>query len=178
MEKAAAAWKSLPHNQVSDDTLWELTRDWNCYLVTGNGLTLSRDPCNLTGFNLKRDSGLANTRALGIGYEASERKVREKNKVKKRARVIRFSLRLKTHRRLPKSRLVALAADTLPQHNNTVFSERRRITTRAVAKTLLHDLNNYRNDLLPLAFKRLRRLHRLKKINKRNNRAEAKKVKA
>jgi hypothetical protein len=178
MEKAAAAWRSLPHNQVSDETLWELTRDWNCYLLAGQENTFSRDPLNLSGLNLKRDSGLANTRAIGIGYDATDRKVKEKNKVKKRAKVVRFSLRIKTHKRLPKNKLVALSSETLPTNNNNLYSERSRIAARAIAKTLLRDLNNYRRDLIPLAFRKLRRLHRFKGENKRRNRAEAKKVKA
>jgi hypothetical protein len=175
--KAPSAWKSLPYQQVSDDAVWEITRNFNCFLFSNNGLTLSKDPCNLTGLNTKRDSGLANTRAIGIGYETTERKVREK-KAKKKARVVRFSLRVRTHRQIPKKRLVALPAKTLPLHNNTVFAERRRITTRSVAKTLLRDLKNYRSDLLPLAFRRLNKLHRFKRLNKRLNKLEAKKVKA
>jgi hypothetical protein len=175
--KAPSAWKNLPHQQVSDDTLWEMTREWNCYLTYNHRVTLSRDPLNLTGLNLKRDSGLANTRAIGIGYEATDRKVKEK-KAKKRARVIRFTLNVKTHRNLPQKRLVALPAKSLPLHNNTVFAQRRRLTSRSIVKTLQRDLQNYRSDLLPLAFRRLRRLHRFKRANKRQNKAEAKKVKA
>lgn len=175
--KAPSAWKTLPLQQASDDTLWELTRNWNCYLVHNQGLTLSRDPMNLTGLNTKRDSGLANIHAIGIGYEATERKVKEK-KAKKKAKVVRFSLRIRTHRALPKKKTVALPAKSLPLHNNTVYSERRRITARAIVKTLQRDLKTYRKDLLPLAFLRLRKLHKFKKLNKKTNRAEAKKVKA
>lgn len=175
--KASNTWKTLPHQQASDDTVWELTRNWNCYLTQNHGLTLSRDPLNLTGLHTKRDSGIASSKALGIGYETTERKVREK-KAKKKARVVRLSLRVRTHRQLPKKRLVALPAKTLPLHNNSVYAERRRITARAIVKTLQRDLTTYRKDLLPIAFKRLRKLQKFKSNNKRTNRAEAKKVKA
>ncbi len=175
MQKAST-WKTLPLQQTSDDTLWELTRNWNCYLVGDHHTQFSRDPLNLTGLNTKRDSGLANTHALGINYEITERRVREK-KAKKKARVVRFTLNIKTRRQLPKRRCVALPENQVPLHNNTVFSSRRRITARAIVKTLRRDLQNYRRDLLPLAFRRLRRLHRFKKANKAQNRAEAKKAK-
>lgn len=175
--KAVKAWKVLPHQQASDDAIWELTRNWNSFLFSNHGLTLSRDPLNLTGLNTKRDSGLANTHAIGVGIDVNDRKVKEK-KAKKKAKVVRFSLRLRTKRSLPKKRLVALAAKALPQNNNVVYSSRRRITLRAVAKALQRDLVNYRKDLLPLAFKRLRKLNKFKKLNKKQNKADAKKVKA
>src|SRR5690348_345739 len=95
--KAPSAWKELPLQQTSDDSVWELTRNWNCYLFKNHGVTLSHDPCNLTGLNTKRDSGLANTHALGVGFETTERKVKEK-RAKKRARVVRFTLRVRTRR--------------------------------------------------------------------------------
>jgi hypothetical protein len=174
--KSTTAWKTLPTQQVSEDAIWELTRNWNCYLVAGERITLSKDPLNLTGLNTKRDSGLAATRAIGIGFEATERKVKEKKALKK-ARVIRFALRIKTRKLLPKRRLSALPAKSLPLHNNTVFSERRRLTVRAIVKTLQRDLTQYRRDLLPLAFLRLRKLNKFKKLNKRQNKVDAKKVK-
>jgi hypothetical protein len=177
-QEFSGKWKTLPYQQVSDDTIWDLTRRWNCYLVQNHGLTLSRDPLNLTGLNLKRDSGLANTKALGVDTEVSERKVREK-KAKKKARVVRFTLRVKTRRQLPKRRLVALPAKaTEPQSNNLVFSERRRVPARAIVKALQRDLNGYRRDLVPLAIRRLRKLLRYKRKNRKANKAEAKKLKA
>lgn len=175
--KATSAWKTLPLQQTSDDLTWELTRNYNCYLISNQGVTFSRDPLNLTGMNTKRDSGLANTHALGVSYEAVDRKVKEK-KAKKKAKVIRFSLNIKTKRQLPKKRLAALPSKTLPLHNNAVYSARRRITARAIVKTLQRDLKTYRADLLPLAFKKLRKLNKFKRNNKRQNKAEAKKVKA
>jgi len=179
----AKVWKNLPNQQVSDDAIWELTRNHNSYLHTNNGLTVSTDPCNLSGLNTRRDSGLANTRAIGIGFDSYEKRVKEK-KAKKKARVVRFDLRINTHRNLPKRRLVAIPAHpnpkktAPPEHNYAVYSENKRITTRAIAKILLRDLKNYRSDLLPLAFRRLNRLHKFKRLNKRLNKIEAKKVKA
>ena len=134
MQQNSRKWKTLPYSQVSDDTIWEMTRNWNCCL------TLSRDPLNLTDLNLRRDSGLANSKALGVGYETTERKVREK-KAKKNAKVVRFTLRIKTKRQLPKRRLVALPVNpvtktAVPQNNNLVFSERKRFAARAIVKAL------------------------------------------
>jgi large subunit ribosomal protein L28e len=175
MQKAST-WKTLPLEQVTSDALWELTQNYNCYLVKSQGATFSRDPLNLSGLNTKRDSGVANTRAIGIGFEAVDKKVTFK-KAKKTAKVIRFSLKIKTHKALPKSRLVALPAKAVPLHNNTVYSDRRRVTLRSIAKTLQRDLTSYRRDLIPVAFKRLRKLNTFKKQNKFRNRAEDKKAK-
>ena len=177
-QEYSGKWKTLPYQQVSDDTIWDLTRNWNCYLVHNQGLTLSRDPLNLTGLNLKRDSGLANTKALGVDFEATDRKVREK-KAKKKAKVVKFTLRIKTRRQLPKRRLVALPQkQAVPLTNNLVFSERRRVSARAVVKALQRDLTAYRRDLIPLAIRKLRKLIRYKRRNRKANKQEAKKLKA
>jgi hypothetical protein len=177
-QEYSGKWKTLPYQQVSDDTLWDLTRNWNCYLVHNHGLTLSKDPLNLTGLNLKRDSGLANTKALGVDFEASDRKVREK-KAKKKAKVVRFTLRIKTRRQLPKAKLAALPAkQAVPQNNNLVFSERRRVPARAIVKALQRDLTAYRRDLVHLAIRKLRKLIRYKRKNRKANKQEAKKLKA
>lgn len=176
MQKATS-WTTLPYEQATGDLIWELTRDYSCFLIKNTGLTVSTDPMNLSGFNLKRDSGLANTHAIGIGFESTNRRVKEK-KAKKNARVVRFSLRIKTKRRIPKRRLTALPEKTTPHHNNCVYSERRRLTARAIVKTLKRDLTTYRPDLIHLAMLRIRKLHSFKRLNRRTNRAEAKKVKA
>jgi hypothetical protein len=170
-------WKTLPYQQVSEDSLWEITRNYNCYLVKNHRMTFSKDPLNLTGLNTKRDSGIAATHALGIGYEQTERKVREK-KAKKKAKVIRFAFRVKTKKQLSKKKLIALPEKKLPTTNNTVYTDNRRITARAIVKALQRNLSGYRKDLLPLAFRRLRKLNKFKRANKRTNKAEAKKVKA
>lgn len=168
-------WKTLAAEQASPDALWEITRNYTSYLIRAQDLTLSRDPLNLTGLNLKRDSGIANTRAIGIGINAHERKVREK-RAKKKAKVVRFDFRIKTRKNLHKDRLVALKG--VPTSNNTLYSERKRVTARAIVKTLQRDLLNYRADLLPIAIRRLRRLNKFKQANKNQNKAEAKKTKA
>ncbi len=159
-------WKTLPLQQTSEDTLWELTRSWNCYLVNSQGHTFSRDPLNLTGLNTRRDSGLASGHAIGIGHETVQRNMKDKTG-KNKGRAVRFNLRIKTKKQIPKKRLVALKTYQLPLHNNTVFSDRRRLAVRAIVKALQRDLNGYRSDLLPLAFKRLRKLNKFKKANKK-----------
>ncbi len=172
----AKAWKTLPTQQTSDDTLWELTKNWNCYLVKNHGKTFSTDPLNLSGVHTKRDSGLANSHAIGITIDIVDKKVAEKKAKKSVAKVARFALNIKTRKGLQKKRTVALAAKAVPLHNNTVFSSRRRVTLRAIVKALKRDLTTYRKDLLPLAFKRLAKLNKFKKVNKKINRQESKKA--
>jgi hypothetical protein len=167
-------WKTLPLQQCSEDAIWELTRHWNCYLISDQSHTFSRDPLNLTGLNTRRDSGLASTHALGVGHETVQRNFKDKTG-KKKGKVVRFTLRIKTKRQIPKRRLVALKADQLPLHNNTVFSDRRRVGFRAVVKALQRDLTTYRRDLVPIALRRVRRLNRFKLANKQNNRPKKQK---
>ena len=183
MQKAST-WKTLPLEQSSSDFLWELTRNYNSYLVRSQGVVLSRDPLNLTGLNTKRDSGIANTSAIGLGLASVNRKVKEKKekKAKKQASVVRVNLRIKTKRLLPKKRLVQLKVDKKhfsPTSNNLVYGEARGLTLRAVVKALNRNYaKSYRQDLLPVAFRRLRRINKFKKNNKRLNKQDAKKVKA
>ena len=47
-------WKDMLGVQVTEDSLWELTKDYNSYLNHNNGLTISTDPLNLSGLNTKR----------------------------------------------------------------------------------------------------------------------------
>ena len=124
---------TFPRCQVSNDYLWELTRNHSSYLVKARdrNLTLSTDPLNLTGLNTKRDSGIANSSAIGISAETVSRKVVHK-KVKKVAPVVKFRLLVKTRRMLPKKRCVALKAN--PTTNNLVYSEDGRLTTRSIVK--------------------------------------------
>ena len=166
-------WKDMLGVQVTEDSLWELTKDYNSYLNHNNGLTISTDPLNLSGLNTKRDSGIAAPRALGISTETREKNVKEK-KAKKKANVVRINLNIKTKKQIHKSRLVELKAP--PKHNNAVYSSRRNITIRAAVKALKRDLNNYRRDLVPLALKRLNAYRVYKNNNKWANRKEAKKI--
>ena len=86
--------KSLPRNQVSDDLLWAINKKNNCFLRKNQGVTFSLDPTNLSGINLKRDSGVTSQEGIGITPIVSERKIKDK-KVKKRANVTRFDLNVK-----------------------------------------------------------------------------------
>ena len=177
--KGAATWKTLPLQQSSSDFLWELTRDYSSYLVKSQGAVFSRDPLNLTGLNTKRDSGIVNSSAIGLGLASVNKKVKEKKekKAKKQASVVRVNLRIKTKRQLPKKRLVQLKSE--PTSNNLVYGEARGLTLRAVVKALNRNYaKSYRQDLLAVAFRRLRRINKFKKNNKRLNKQDAKKVKA
>ena len=171
--KPTKEWKDLPGCQVTEDSLWELTKDYSSYLNHNHGLTISTDPLNLSGLNTKRDSGVAAPRALGIVTVTKERNVKQK-KAKKKAPVVRINFNIKTKRQLPKNKLVELNAP--PVENNLVYSTRKNITVRAAVKALKRDLNNYRRDLVPIALKRLNCYRVYKNNNKWNNRKEAKKI--
>jgi hypothetical protein len=170
------AWKDFPGAQVSEDSLWEMTKKYNSFLNKNHGLTISTDPLNLTGINTKRDCGVSAVRALGIETEVNERNVKEK-KQKKKADVVRFNLNIKTKKKLPKNRLVALK-DKEPSNNNVVYGGNKNVTLRAIVKSLKRDLKNYRKDLVPVALKKVKRLSAYKLKNKWANRLEAKKIKS
>ena len=170
--KPTKAWKDDLGTQVTEDSLWELTKDYTSYLNHNHGLTISTDPLNLSGLNYKRDSGIAAPHALGISTEVKERNVKQK-KQKKKAPVVRVCLNIKTKKQIPKKKLVELKE--LPTNNNAVYSSRRNITIRAAVKALKRDLGNYRRDLVPVALKRLNNYRVYKNNNKLNNRKEAKK---
>lgn len=131
--QVAKDFKSLPRCQVSNDLLWEMTRNYSSYLVRGPGLVLSRDPLNLTGLNTKRDSGF-NNGAIGISTEVVNKKVSQK-KVKKTAGVVKFNLAVRTRRALPKKKCTQLKGE--PTSNNLVYSNSRRLTARSVAKVII-----------------------------------------
>ena len=42
--KPTKEWKDLPGCQVTEDSLWELTKDYSSYLNHNHGLTISTDP--------------------------------------------------------------------------------------------------------------------------------------
>jgi len=170
------AWKDFPGAQVSEDSLWEMTKKYNSFLNKNHGLTISTDPLNLTGVNTKRDSGVSAVRALGISTEVNERTVKEK-KAKKKAPVVRFNLNIKTKKKIPKSKLVSLK-DKEPENNNVVYGSNKNVTLRAIIKSLKRDLKNYRKDLVPVALKKVKKLSTFKLKNKWANRQEAKKIKS
>ena len=165
-------FKSLPRNQVSDDLLWGMTGKNNCFLRRSINTVFSLDPCNLSGLNLKRDSGISSYEGIGIQIDVAERKVKER-KTKKTAQVVRLNLNLRTRRHLGKGKLVALKAN--PTSNNSTYSTQKRLTARSIAKVLRRGLKTYRPDLHALAFQRLRKLHKFQKVRKNLLRADAKK---
>ena len=162
--KVKKEWKELPAAQVSDSLLWEATKRYTSYITKNNGLTLSLDPMNLTGLNTKKDSGVDSVRALGVDYDISERNVKYKKKKEKRP-VVRFNLKIKTKKLIPKKKCVELKEEE-PETNHCVYSTRKNITIRAIVKALKRDLNNYRRDLVPTALRKLYVMYRFKKYNK------------
>ena len=173
--KVKKEWKELPAAQVSDELLWEATKNYTSYLTKNNGLTLSLDPLNLTGLNTKRDSGVASVRALGIEYDISERNVKYKKKKEKRP-VVRFNLNIKTKKLIPKKKCVELK-EAEPSTNHCIYSKRNNVTIRAIVKAMRRDLHNYRRDLVPVALRRLYTLYRFKKYNKHPKKEEDKQKK-
>lgn len=171
-----AGFKSLPRNQVSDDLLWGINKSNNAFLRKSFGATFSVDPCNLSGLNLKRDSGVTSQEGIGITINIKDRRVKEK-KAKKTAPVVRFDLNLRTRRQLKKNRLVALPDKKEPTTNNSAISSQRGITARAVVKVLTRGIKNYRPDLQKLALGKIRRLHKFKKVAKNIAKRKAKKSK-
>ena len=170
--KVKKEWKELPAAQVSDELLWEVTKNYTSYITKNNGLTLSLDPLNLTGKNTKKDSGIAPSRALGIDYDISERNIKYKKKKEKRP-VMRFNLNIKTKRLIPKKKCVELK-EAEPTTNHCIYSSRKNITIRAIVKAMKRDLNNYRRDLVPTALRKLYVLYRFKKFNKHPKHEEKK----
>ena len=158
--KEKKEWKELPPCQVSDALLWEATKNYTSFITKSNGITLSTDPLNLTGANTKKDSGVADSRALGLEINVTERTVRAK-KAKKKAPVVRFNLNIKTKKLIPKKRCEELKDK--PKANHCVYSSRRNVTVRAIVKAVQRDLKNYRRDLVPTALRKLYLLYRFKK---------------
>ena len=170
-EKVKKEWKELPACQVSDSLLWETTKNYTSFLIKNNGLTLSCDPLNLTSRNLKKDSGVASSRALGIDYDIDDRQVKIKKKKEKRP-VARFNLNIKTKKLIPKKKCVELKEE--PTTNHCVYSSRKNLPIRAIVKAMKRDLNNYRRDLVPTALRKLYVLYRFKKANKKPAKIEDK----
>ena len=175
MEKVLKGFKSLPRSQVSDDLLWQINGNNNCFLRKSQGLTLSADPCNLSGLNLKRDSGVTSQEGMGITLNKSERKIKDK-KSKKRANVLRFDFNLRSRRNLGKEKLVKVTVqknNTLKSNANRAYSTSAGLTTRAIVKVVKRGLKTYRPDLHNIALEKLRLLHKAKKVSKNISKREA-----
>jgi hypothetical protein len=153
-------WKTLPVEQASGDYIWEVTRNNNCYLVQNSGLQFSRDPLNLSGENLKRDSGLANTQAVGIQLHYTTGKWKE-HKVRKTGRVTAFNLHIKTKKMNPRANLRPVVAGK-PRPTLVYTTVANQSLTRVV-KNVFRGLTNYRRDLRALLLKRVRQMNGVKR---------------
>ncbi|KAK9369506.1 ribosomal L28e/Mak16 [Lipomyces kononenkoae] len=61
-------------SSISNDLIWELTRDNSSFLIkrkTGAGVQFSREPLNLTNKHTYVQSGLANSKAVGVALSPS-----------------------------------------------------------------------------------------------------------
>lgn len=112
MQKSSQ-FKSLPRSQISDDLLWEACRDNHCFLRRTQNITFSCDPTNLSGLNLKRDSGILSREGLGVTINVAKRTTRRKKNVKTERSVMRFNLNVKTSRNLGSKRLVVVKKELL-----------------------------------------------------------------
>ena len=163
-------WKELPPCQVSDSLLWEVTKNYTCFLAKSNGHTISKDPLNLTGENTKKDSGVACGKALGLEVSVTERTIKVK-KVKKKAPVTRYNFNVKTKKLVPKKQLVEVKEPR--KSNRCVYSSRKNISMRAVVKAIKRDLSGYRKDLVPTALRKCYKLY----LHRKNAKYGVKKTK-
>lgn len=153
-------WKTLPIEQASGDFIWEAVRYNNCYLITNTGLTMSRDPMNLSGFNLRRDSGLASTQAVGVELVHTKGSWKE-HKVKKTGPVVAFNVHIKTKKMNPKKSLKPVVAGK-PRPTSFYSTNANQSLTR-VLKNVFRGLTNYRRDLRSVLLQRVRKLNAIKR---------------
>ena len=171
-------WKTLPIEQASGDFIWETTRNNNCYLIHNTLTTLSRDPMNLSGQNLKRDSGLASTQAIGIELTHTKGRWKE-HKVRKTGEVASFNLHIKTKKMNPRTNLKPVVAGK--PRPTLVYSTNANQSLTRVVKFIYRGLTNYRRDLKALIAKRVRKMNSIKRNGvkdycteqKRTNKASA-----
>ena len=167
-------FKSLPRCQVSDDLLWSMNGQNNCFLRKSRGLFMSMDPCNLSGVNFKAHSGVTASEGLGITMTKQSMNIKVK-KSKRKANVVRFVVNVRSRRNLGKNRCVSLK-NAAPHANFRYASSTAPITARSCMK-VMRGMKNYRPDLHSLAAKRIQRLHKTKNAAKSRSRAEFSKKK-
>ena len=132
-------WKTLPVEQASGDYVWETTRNNNCYLVHSCGYTFSRDPLNLSGLNLRRDSGLASTQAVGVELTHTQGRWKE-HKVRKTGSVAAFNLHIKTKKMNPRANLRPVVAGK--PRPTLVYSTNANQSLTRVVKCVFRGLTN------------------------------------
>lgn len=109
---------------TSADINWLLIRNNSCFIVKRNGVTLSREPGNLTNLNRYKDSFVANKRAVGIVAAPNKK-----------------GIVVETHKKNSKGATV----------NSITFSGK---TTRAINKSIKNITSQYRPDLQAAALSR------------------------
>merc|ERR1712032_1230048 len=156
-------WKTLPIEQASGDFVWETTRNNNCYLIGNTGSVFSRDPMNLSGMNLKRDSGLANNQGRW-----------KEHKVRKTGQVAAFNLNIRTKRMNPRVNLRPVVAGK--PRPTLVYSTNANQSLTRVVKCVFRGLTNYRRDLRALLAKRVRKMNSIKRNGVKDYCAEQRKA--
>jgi len=66
----APAVKQSTSANMSSDLVWSIIRKNSCFLIKNQGLTLSKEPGNLTGKNAFKYNGYANAKTVGIDAAA------------------------------------------------------------------------------------------------------------
>jgi hypothetical protein len=161
-------WKTLPIEQASNDFVWEMTKNNSCFLIKNldvQGVTLSRDPMNLTGSNFRRDSGLACTQAVGIQLTHNQGRWKE-HKVRKTGEVASFNLNIKTKKMNPKKNLKPVVAGKA--RPTSVYSINANQSLTRVVKCVFRGLTNYRRDLRAVLLKRVRKMNGIKRQGVKN----------
>merc|ERR1712150_133753 len=166
-------WKTLPIEQASGDFIWETTRNNNCFLIQNTGTQMSRDPMNLSGFNLKRDSGLASNQAVGIELIHTKGRWKE-HKVRKDGYVAAFNLNVRSKRMNPRVHLRPVVAGK--PRPTLVYSTNANQTLTRVVKCVFRGLTNYRRDLRALLAKRVRKMNSIKRNGVKDYCAEMRKA--
>jgi len=108
---------------MSSSLLWELTKKNNCFLKSGNELTFSKDPLNLSGKNCFRYSGLVNKKAINV--------VKDKNN-----KIVLLTKSQKQKQQKKPSKLV----------KKTQFRAGKRRTLNGIRSNIVN--NNNRKELL------------------------------
>jgi len=132
----------------SPELVWYLVRNNTSFLVKRNGVEFTSEPNNLRNLNCYRYSGLAQKRTVGIANHGGS---------------VRLTLKSKkaSHSRKPAS-----------SHTHLTLNK----TFRRGAKTISHEVGQYRPDLKQAALARWTKIHSsLKGVSKKQRTRRARK---
>ncbi|ODV60581.1 ribosomal protein L28e [Ascoidea rubescens DSM 1968] len=116
----------MAYSNVSNDLIWEITKNQSAFLVKRGNFTFSKDPLNVTNKNSRTSSGLANDKAVGVS-EVDDR-ITLKTRTQKSSNKPSQSVYTQSFKSGKSSRRVALAV------SNTVKGYREDLRVVAVKK--------------------------------------------